>query len=130
MTERERDWEAETQAEGEAGSMRGARCGTPGPHPGLKATLNHWATGGSPATNLYTKKCGKERELEQKASFLDGYCYFDDMSFSPWVAKSQCLSSRGSLRSVQSDVLILQSILKFTYLIHAYKAKQVYMNRV
>ena len=29
--------EAETQAEGEAGSLRGARHGTPGSHPGTKA---------------------------------------------------------------------------------------------
>ena len=28
-TERERETETETQAEGEAGSMQGARCGTP-----------------------------------------------------------------------------------------------------
>ena len=38
--------EAETQAEGEAGSMQGARLdpGSPGSGPGLKAALNHSAT--------------------------------------------------------------------------------------
>ena len=47
---RDTEREAETQAEGEAGSMQGARCGTwldPGTlesHPGLKAALNRWAT--------------------------------------------------------------------------------------
>ena len=38
---REREREAETQAKGEAGSMKGARCGTrswiPGSHPETKA---------------------------------------------------------------------------------------------
>ena len=43
-TERERE-SVETQAEGEAGSMQGARCGrldpgSPGSGPGLKAALN------------------------------------------------------------------------------------------
>ena len=43
-TQRERDREAETQAEGEAGSMQEAQCGTPSgvsrSGPGLKAVLN------------------------------------------------------------------------------------------
>ena len=40
--------DSEIQAEGEAGSMQGAWCGTdpglPGSHPGLKVALNRWAT--------------------------------------------------------------------------------------
>ena len=40
--------EAETQAEGEAGSMQGADVrldsGSPGSRPGRKVALNHWAT--------------------------------------------------------------------------------------
>ena len=46
-----REREAETQAEGEAGSTQGAQCGTrawvssPGSRPGLKVVLNCWATG-------------------------------------------------------------------------------------
>ena len=44
---REREREAETQAEGEAGSIPfrepdiGLHPRSPGPHPGLKAALNH-----------------------------------------------------------------------------------------
>ena len=45
MRGREREKEAKTQAEGEAGSCRepdvGLDPGSPGSHPGLKATLNH-----------------------------------------------------------------------------------------
>ena len=45
---REREREAETQIEGEAGSMEGAWCGldpeSPGSCPGLKVALNLWAT--------------------------------------------------------------------------------------
>ena len=46
MRDTETEREAETQAEGEAGSIQGARCvgldpGSPGSHPGLKAALNH-----------------------------------------------------------------------------------------
>ena len=49
MRDTEREREAETQAEGEAGSMQGVRCGllnpgSPGSRLGLKAALNHWAT--------------------------------------------------------------------------------------
>ena len=44
MRDTERGREAETQAEGEAGPMQGARVGldpgSPGSHPGLKAVLN------------------------------------------------------------------------------------------
>ena len=43
MRDTETDRQRETQAEGEAGSMQGARCGTPrspGSYPGLKAALN------------------------------------------------------------------------------------------
>ena len=40
-----KDREAETQVEGEAGSIQGADVGidlgTPGSHPGVKAVLNH-----------------------------------------------------------------------------------------
>ena len=46
---RDRERGAETQAEGEAGSMQGARHGTlsrsPGSHPGLQAAPNRCATG-------------------------------------------------------------------------------------
>ena len=44
VTEREREKEAKTQAEGEAGSREpdvGLDPGTPGSHPGWEAALNH-----------------------------------------------------------------------------------------
>ena len=48
MRDRGREREAETQAEGEAGSMQGAWRGTrsrvANTQPGLKAALNRWAT--------------------------------------------------------------------------------------
>ena len=51
MRDTQREREAETQAEGEAGSMQGPQDpnvgldpGSPGSGPGPKATLNHWAT--------------------------------------------------------------------------------------
>ena len=52
--------EAETQAEGEAGSMQRARCGTlfwgiQGHALSQKQTLNHWATQASPLTLLWSK---------------------------------------------------------------------------
>ena len=44
MKDAQREREAETQAEGEPGSMQGARLGldlrSPGSHPGLKVALN------------------------------------------------------------------------------------------
>ena len=50
--ETERKREAETMAEGEAGSSRAADVGldpeSPGSHPGLKAMLNCWATEAAP----------------------------------------------------------------------------------
>ena len=52
MRDTERGREAETQAEGEAGSMRepnmGLDPGSPGSHLGLKAVLNNWATRPAP----------------------------------------------------------------------------------
>ena len=49
MRDTHREREAETQAEGEAGSTQEARWGldprSPGSHPGLQAVLNCWATG-------------------------------------------------------------------------------------
>ena len=49
MKDTGREREAETQAEGEAGSCRrpdvGLDPGSPGSHPGLQAALNHCATG-------------------------------------------------------------------------------------
>ena len=50
MRDTQKEKEAETQAEGEAGSMQGARLdsGSPGSHPGLKAVLNHQATWAAP----------------------------------------------------------------------------------
>ena len=52
MIVREREREAETQAEGKAGSMHpepdvGVDPGSPGSRPGPKAALNHCATQGS-----------------------------------------------------------------------------------
>ena len=49
---RDTEREAETQAEGEAGSMQGARCGTrswiPGSHPELKAGAKPLSHPGTP----------------------------------------------------------------------------------
>ena len=52
-----RGTEAETQAEGEAGSMQGARCGTGSElqdHDlGQRQALNRWATQASPEKGIF-----------------------------------------------------------------------------
>ena len=53
--------EAETQTEGEAGSMQGARHRTPsrspGSHPRLEVALNRWATGAALLLTTFLCKC-------------------------------------------------------------------------
>ena len=60
QTEREREREAKTQAEGESGLFREPDAGLdprfPGSHPGLKAALNHWATGAAQQREFLKQK--------------------------------------------------------------------------
>ena len=64
----ERQREAETQAEGEAGSMQGARCGTrswiPGSHPEPKADTQPLSHPGIPKDFIYLFMKDTQREAE------------------------------------------------------------------
>ena len=102
----ERHRETETQAEGDAGSQQGARCGTPGSRPGPKAGAKSLSHPGIPSINKSLKKSGGESlggSVVQRLPLAQGTILESWDRVPPWApgmepaSPSSCVSASLSL---------------------------------